>query len=363
MTAPPPGQWPPPPQGPPPQWGPPPPPVQPKVGNRAKWVLGGLALVVVVVLTVVTTLLFTRGGPGSSTPSASAPTTSLDTSDIASADDRGPAGIITEEPTCAAWGPINDKLGAEQRRGWDKRDPSIPGSAWSSEQRAEYAEIARAMRSAADRIVSLAIRTPHRVIRELYEQVIAYSRKYADAIPSYEPRDDHLALVAVSASATLVWLCAAIDYGSATARAPLIVQGTPPLQFAKPAGPEKSQPFMSTPSPVCSDWASMVSQFTADTDAWAAGTDPNVPAASWSPQQQSLFTSVVSAMQHNADEVDQLGIRSRNPILEDFASTAAQYRRAFVQAVPTYQPADNYLDSTASQLLAVVDQACKAAGA
>lgn len=105
----------------------------------------------------------------------------------------------------------------------------------------------------------------------------------------------------------------------------------------------------------------MVDQFTTSTDEWATSTDPNIPAANWSSDQLAHFTSVVPAMQQNADEVDQLGIRSDNPIMDDLATLAAQYRRAYIQAIPTYSPADNYLDSTASQILAVVNQACDAA--
>ena len=41
------------------------------------------------------------------------------------------------------------------------------------------------MRNAADQTVPLAKLTPHRVMRELYEQFIAYARAYSDAIPTY----------------------------------------------------------------------------------------------------------------------------------------------------------------------------------
>ena len=60
------------------------------------------------------------------------------------------------------------------------------------------------MREAADQTVALARLTPHRVMRELYEQAIAYWRAYADAIPTYESVDDHLAGVAVSTSSTIL---------------------------------------------------------------------------------------------------------------------------------------------------------------
>ncbi len=41
------------------------------------------------------------------------------------------------------------------------------------------------MRNAADQTVALAKLTPHRVMRELYQQFIAYARAYSDAIATY----------------------------------------------------------------------------------------------------------------------------------------------------------------------------------
>ena len=100
---------------------------------------------------------------------------------MASADDKGPANIITEDPSCAAWTPINQTFVEIQKKGWDERDPSIPATDWTPEQRAQYDEVGRAMRAAADQTVPLAKLTPHRVMRELYEQFIAYARAYSDA--------------------------------------------------------------------------------------------------------------------------------------------------------------------------------------
>lgn len=364
MTTPPPGQWPPPqghPQGPPqwnPQSGPP-----PQGGNKAKWILGGLALLVVVVVSVVATLLVTRGNSGSTTPTASAPpSTSVDTSDIASAGDRGPVGIITEDPTCAAWGPINDTLAAEQRKGWDKRDPSIPEAEWSSEQRQQYEAVAKAMRSAADQTVALAKRTPHRVMRELYEQSIAYWRAYADSLPKYQPQDEHLALVANSTAGTVVWVCEAIKYGAAAARDPLVVGNSPPLRFSPIGDPANPSRFIEAPSSFCNDWATMVTQFGEATGEWTNRTDPNLPAVAWPPSQQQLYTAVIPLLQQNADDAQQLGIQSGNPIVNDMATLSAHYRRAYVQAIPSYGPADTYLNNTASEILSAIDQACKATG-
>ncbi len=57
--------------------------------------------------------------------------------------------------------------------------------------------------------------TPHRVMREFYEQFIAYARAYSDSVPTYEPQDDHLARVFTSSASAIANVCKAITYGSA----------------------------------------------------------------------------------------------------------------------------------------------------
>lgn len=367
MTMPPPGQWPPPPHEPtqgPSQWNPKSgPPLQD--GNKAKWILGGLALLVVVVISVVATLLVTRGSSGSTTPTASAPpSTSVDASDVASANDRGPAGIITEDPTCAAWEPISRTLGDRERRdGWDKRDPSIPASAWGTELREQYEAVGSALRLAADQTAALAQRTPHRLMRVLYEQTIAYWRYFTSQLASYTQADNHFVTVAHGLAGTLNWICAAITYGSAAARSPLTDGGVPPLTFPPVQDPAKPERFLASPRPTCPKWEAMVDQYKAATLDWINGVDPNIPAAQWSPEQQQLFTSVTTILGSNAGEVQNLGVESGNPTWRDLAALAAQYRQAYLQAIPSYVPADNYLDSTASELVVAIDQACRAAGA
>jgi hypothetical protein len=61
-----------------------------------------------------------------------------------------------------------------------------------------------------------------------------------------------------------------------------------------------------------------------------------------------------------ADQLEELGRRSGNPTLQDFAILAAQYRRAFVVAVPTYTPADNHLANAATYLSTAVLGSCAA---
>lgn len=68
-------------------------------------------------------------------------------------------------------------------------------------------------------------------------------------------------------------------------------------------------------------------------------------------------------MQANADKLQTLGMRSKNPVFDDFAALAAQYRRAYVQSFATYAPQDTYLANAATELVVVNNQACLAVGA
>jgi hypothetical protein len=373
MTSQPPGQWGPPPTSPPPgppvgppygaaPWGPQQPPGPPKRGNGLKWVFGAVVLIVVVAVTVGATLLFTGGGSGDNPSTATnSPPTSGGDSDFASANDNGPVGIITEDPTCASWEPIGDSLSAQEGNGWTDRDPSVPASSWSAEQRNQYEAVGRAMSVAADQAVALSKLTPHRVVRELYEQFIAYSRTYADRIPTYTPSDDHLAGVSSSTGAVLTWICAAITYSSAPARAPLVPPGVPPVQASEPGDPTNPQRFLTSSNPVCADWAAAISQFNTDIAEWRT-TDPNIPASQWTPQQQELATAATPIMREYLHKLQDLGRESDNATLRDFAELSAQYRRAYMQSLLSYTPADNYLAHAATDAAFIVLAACQAAG-
>ena len=191
------------PQGPWPQQPPPPP-----KGNTTKWLLIAIALLLVVGVSIGATLLFTRDGGGPSNP----PTTGVP-SDIASANDTGPVSIITEEPTCKAFNTINNGLAdvRVRRMGWPSRAASDPLPNWTPEQRTQVEAVATAMRNAADQTVPLAKQTPHRVVREIYDQFIAYGRAYADSITDYSPADNGLASANVSASCAIIGICNAIE--------------------------------------------------------------------------------------------------------------------------------------------------------
>jgi hypothetical protein len=348
-------QWGPPPSG-APQWGPQGPP--PGGGGKGNWIFGGIALLAVIAVTVVITVLVV----GKDSDNSPNPTPSNGNgSDFASANDKGPVGIITEDPTCAAWNRIADTyVSAETKVRWSSRDASIPATAWTPDQHAMYAAVSKAMREAADQTVKLVKVTPHRVVREMYEQFIAYARRFADKAETYEAKDNHLPAVVDGLGSALVDICGAITYGSAATQAPFVPAVTAPTRLSNPGDPARPQIFMARTDPVCAEWLSKYEKFDADTAEWRR-IDPNIPAAQWTPEQKAVVDAVIPVMTAFADTALQLGQSTTNPTFQDFAMLSAQYRRAYLSALPTYTPSDNYLVTSSTYIAMSINPACSAA--
>ncbi|MEV0671240.1 hypothetical protein [Mycobacterium sp. NPDC050441] len=338
----------------------------PKRGNGWKWALGGVALVAVVGVTAAVTLSVANkgdgGGPGS--PTAAPPTASVSGAahpDIASANDTGPVSVITEDPSCATQYPVISALQSRSKNGWEKRDLDLPAAEWTPEVRGQYEAVGQALRDAANQLIPSAKLTPHRVMRELYEQLIAYARAYADSIPTYTAIDNNLAAVVASASDAIDRICAAINYGSATARGPLVPPLPTPSEVAPVRDPADAQKLLSEPNPVCPEWNSAMEQYFANSDAWNA-TSPDTPGVEWSPEQRKINDDVVPVMRLLNTQLSAFGRQSGNPTLRDLADLSVQYRQAYLEALPTYTPADKYLVAAASRTANVVAAACKALG-
>jgi hypothetical protein len=216
------------------------------------------------------------------------------------------------------------------------------------------------MSQAADQTVKLAKQTPHRVMRELYEQFVAYIHTFVQGIPSYVAADHNVAVVTDSIGNGLNNICSAITFRSAPPLAPLIADPPAPSKVASIADLGAPQRFVTATNSICPDWDEAVSRFSDDTAAWRA-INPDTPSTDWTPDQRAVNDAVSSVMSSNADNIERLGRQSGNPILEDFAVLAAQYRRAFVAAIPSYTSADNFVANSAAFMVKTVDWACKAA--
>jgi hypothetical protein len=329
--------------------------------KNLKWALGAVTAVAVLATVLAAVLLFGGGGSGTN-PKAGNPdagSTEDATAGIASAHDTAPVSVITADPSCTAWTAINNELANSGQGLWNDRDRSVPASAWTPKERAQFAAAGQSMRGAAAQAVGLVKLTPHRVMRELYQQFIAYARAYVERLPKYTPVDNNLAGAANSASSALGSICAAIADGPAAARGPLVPPAAPPADFAPVGNLANPEPFLTTQNPACGDWKSALDQFGRETTAWQQ-MDPNIPAIYWNREQKAVNYKVASIMNAYAGKLEQLGRQSDNAVWQDFANLSAQYRRAFVVALPTYTPSDNHLANAANYLSTAILGACAA---
>jgi hypothetical protein len=338
-----------------------------------KWALGGVTVIAVIAITAAVSIALTKGsgGGGNGTPSATASpsasasgTASNPGGEIASANDTGPVNIITSDPTCSAWNPINTNFVDTQRKtGWVNRDPSVPSANWTPEIRSQYEQVAKSMRATADQTVPIVKLTPHRVMRELFQQFIVYARAYSDAIPHYVADDDNLSGVALASATTIADICSAINQGSAQSRGATTSDSEAPSKISDVGDPANPVSFMKSADSTCGEWDRLLNQFAADAtvNAWAQ-VSPKIPASGLQPDEIALNEAVAPVMSKLADDVEHLGRSSSNPVIQDFAVLSAQYRRAFVGALPSYVPADSWLDGTAGRSTNIILRACKAAG-
>lgn len=336
-----------------------------KSGISLKWGLGSVIVLAVVAIVLVAVVLFGGDAGKNSAGSSSGTSSGAPEAQVPSANDTAPVTVITDDPSCNAWvsteGNLGKTLAAIGGGKWLERDRSIPAARWDDQQRKLNMAAAQVIRNTAARTVGLAKLTPHRVMRELYEQFIAYSRAFAERVPNYTPFDDALVSTAHSAASALASICTSISDGSAAVRGSLVDPPPPPSSIAPPANPNNPELYLTDPDPVCADWKAATNKFAADTTEWHQ-LDPNIAATFWSPQQKAANLAVASVMITYANKVQQLGGSSRNPVLQDFADLAAQYRRAFVLALPTYEPADQHLANVATYASMTVLGGCMAAG-
>lgn len=331
-------------------WTPPAPPPR----NSIKWLLIGIAVLLVVAISVGATLLFTRSGD---TTQASALTPSE--SDVASANDTRPVSVITEDPTCEPSRPIISSLSQRQKKGWTDRDITVPATEWTDEQRSVYEDVADAMRRAADQTVELAKATPHRAMRELYLQAIAFWRAYADSLPTYTERDNALAVVTTDLAGVIVSICAAVDYGSAAARVPLVSPRSLPDVEHRPTDVNSPSIFIGdSGNAVCKDWKGVSRNFDSDVTQWQA-IDPNLTASQWTAEQRRVMDQSADIMRKYAVDLRALGKRSGNPTLYDIASISSAYWDAFAASVNSYNSADSYLSSAANYANFAIYYACE----
>lgn len=316
-------------------------PPPPNNGGKGKWILIGLALVAIIAVSIVGTVLVLRpdsgGGNGSSNTANGA-------SEFASANDTGPANIITEDPTCEAWRKVSAGLDAAAPE-WNKQDYSVPATDWTPAQRAVFENESAALTNAIPNLENLAKQTPHRAMRQIYVQAHAYAQRAVSAIANYSASDKPIVAASNQFIGVLNKVCDAIYFRAAQQTAPLI--SAPPAPSNSSAsgsdGALVMDGFLTTDDSSCGVWTSMVERFDKDnrTEAWG-DLDPQIRATEWTPENKAVIDAVVPVLTEYADDMERSGRESGNAAWEDLSVIAAQYMRAYVQAIPTFTPNVGY---------------------
>lgn len=352
----------------PPGWAAPP----PGRRNRRRWgVVAGVAAVAVVAATAIGVKFATTSAddhraasPTTATTATAPPVTAQ------SGNDAGAVGIITDDPTCVPWRSASEPWSESSPLSkWDPNSPdspiNIPASAWTPEQRAAMEKSGSTLRDIATKAVPLAQSTPHRVMRELYEQFIAYARAYSDSLNNYFPQlDVKLGVAAEGSLNALISTCNAVGDGAAVARSVLVAPEPAPPQLAPPQDPANPHRFIGTSDKsTCGEWAAVNQKFD-DNPAvkdWKRF-DSKVPIGQWSPEQKAAADAVAPLALGNADDIVRTAGRSNNPTIQDFAAFAAVYERAFSKALPTYGAHDGQLSTVAGSVRSLIGAACSAVG-
>ena len=315
-----------------------------------------MALTAIVALAITAIVIFAR--PESRGDAESARSAPNSDSGVASANDTGPANIITADPTCEAWSRLaRDAAATAEAVKWNDRNADIPADRWTPEQRRMYETVGDSVAEAANLTKNIAKQSPYRVMRELYKQFIAYADAFNAAIDTYTPQS-RVADVVSSLMSGLASMCSAIDYDAVQSLAPLVAQPEQPTEVSEID--DERDMSLGKANPVCDEIVAASDKYTDDTRAWLA-IDPKIPATKWTPEQQAVNNAVAPVMSAYADQIEQLGRRSGKPVFEDITVLTAQYTRAYVVALPSYTAADNFLTDVTRYLGAATFWACKTA--
>lgn len=238
-------------------------------------------------------------------------------SDFASDADTGPAGIITVEPTCTTY----------------------------------------QTHSTTDQLAELSRRTPHRVVREIYQQINAYR---AASVATNGPAGDDDVVTADTLAEAMLNICGAIDSSAAAAAAAAVPPAVAPSAPAPSRDPGGTPVFMGTPAKICralNRQAEAVDPRLAD---WSMQ-NFDTPVTQRSASDQQLWDAAVAVLADDAENSARLATASANPVVEDLLTLSTQYQRAFVHSAPTYTSADRPLYLVAKKSSVAVRTACAAA--
>ena len=216
----------------------------------------------------------------------------------------------------------------------------------------------QAMRNAADQVVRACASRPRIASCVKLRAIYCIRRRLRRQRSSYVPSDDALASVKCEC-----WLRDYrhlqhdhIRFGQpwcSTRRRTTAHHG---CASRRPGDPQR---FITARDATCDEWVRRLDKFDADTTQWADA-DPSVPASQWTPERQALEQSVQPLLTAYANDTESAGRQSGNPVLEDFAFSAALYLRAYLTVGDNYKVADGWLSSVGFKFANLVSGACLA---
>jgi hypothetical protein len=339
-------------------------------GSRKWLVVVGTTAVIAIIAATVALFALRDNGSGAATTSAGQPGTGSTSASGPAGDgvttlsdgDTGPAAIILGDPTCPAFRTVNTQVyDAIQAAQWQTLKDT-PSASWTTAQRASVDKMVSALRSAIEQTQALAKQTPHRVMRELYEQHNAYTKMAADRLANYQASDSIVNQVTYDFRSAIDNACAAVDWNSAQARVGQVAPIAGPSAPLAPTNTTDPGRFLTAIDPVCSQVLQRQSTFSHDTAAWG-NMIFTVPGNQWTPQQSAVEQAAVPVFKTYADDLEKLGRKSSNPLVQDFSAMAAQYYRAYASSIgPDYAgQADNFLVAAAFGFDNTVADGCTAA--
>lgn len=182
----------------------------------------------------------------------------------------------------------------------------------------------------------------HTAVADLNQRPYADVLAAADKHPARPRRPSRGKRIALAAGAIAALLIAGLiggaigattnrhDQASPPAAAPQTITVTEPLNPAIPT----------TPDPVCAEWAPLAANYHGRRTAWAK-TDPDVPAAQWSPEQRQLSLSVIPVMREEAADMRRLADKAKDPVLKAMLQLRALYEAAYADRLPNYTPPED----------------------
>ena len=330
--------------------------------GRARWLIALAALVTAIAVCGAFVLVDDAGTDAASDTSAAAidNPAPLDAAAVASAGDTGPLTLVTEDPTCPTWNGVAGAVAEARGTDWDTRASRVPATSWTPGQRTRFTAVGNALRTAADTAVHLAVQTPHRAVRGLYEAFVVYGRAYADSLLNYRPDDDFLAQTSLAAAEAITRICAASESRAASSQAGRLTPVAPPT--ARPLGytPTAPKRFLPQPNRVCGQWVQDRDALLTRLRGWSA-LDPKVSVGSLTDAQVLVYADTARTVTQFAERMETAGRSSGNPVVEDFATLAALYFRAYSRAVSLVWPGAHDMVRVGFAITDLVAAGCGAA--